>query len=135
MRWSGDIADRLAVRELIEAYGDAVFRRDADAFTATWTEDAVWELMGERREGRDAIRSHWEGLMAGFDFAAMYWTGGGCRIGAAEGDGSWYALEILTAKDGQRMTVSGRYDDRYRKGTDGVWRFAARTYTVLDNRD
>ena len=34
-------ADRLAVRERIEAYADAVFRKDAESWGACWAEDAV----------------------------------------------------------------------------------------------
>ena len=131
MRWSGPLADRIAIRELIEAYGDAVFRRDADAFAETWAEDAEWHIMGETRSGRDAIRTHWATLMEGFAFAAMFWTGGGCRIDWDRGSGSWYALEMLHRKGGEAVLVCGRYEDEYVRDAGGVWRFARRRYTML----
>ena len=46
MAYEGPIEDRLAIRERIEAYSDAVFRHDADAWIANWCEDAVWSLPG-----------------------------------------------------------------------------------------
>ncbi|MFN7174902.1 MAG: nuclear transport factor 2 family protein, partial [Thermaurantiacus tibetensis] len=44
--FTGELADRLAIRERIEAYNDAVFRRDAEDWAACWAEDAVWEVAG-----------------------------------------------------------------------------------------
>jgi hypothetical protein len=41
---TGSVEDRLAIRELLEAYADAVCCVDADAWGATWAEDSVWEL-------------------------------------------------------------------------------------------
>ena len=49
------IKDRLAIQDLVAAYGDAVVRHDGDAWSSLWTKDAVW-LLGETKvEGRDAI--------------------------------------------------------------------------------
>ena len=36
------IEDELALRNLMGRYTDAVNRRDADAWIATWAEDGVW---------------------------------------------------------------------------------------------
>jgi len=44
MSFSGPAEDRLAIRELIEAYADAVTRNDATAWIATWAEDSIWSL-------------------------------------------------------------------------------------------
>jgi uncharacterized protein (TIGR02246 family) len=130
MRWHGPIEDRLAIRELIDAYADAVFRRDATAWGATWAADGVWEVAGERREGRAAIVELWQALMARYPFAAMYSTGGGVRIDGREANGTWYVLELLKQDDGADTMVCGRYDDAY-VCEAGVWRFMRRSYTIL----
>lgn len=130
MRWSGPAEDRLAIRELIDAYSDAVFRRDAAAWGDTWAEDAVWEVAGERREGRAAIVALWQALMANYPFAAMYWSGGGVSVEGVNASGRWYALEILKQADGADAFVCGCYEDEYVR-TDGAWRFARRAYTIL----
>ena len=40
----GAIADRLAIRELIELYSDAVTRRDWNTTGSVFAEDAVWSI-------------------------------------------------------------------------------------------
>ena len=42
MPFTGPAEDRLAIRELVDSYGDAVYRHDAQAWGANWAEDAVW---------------------------------------------------------------------------------------------
>ena len=42
----GPLEDRLAIRELIESYNDAVMRFDGDAWRSNWLEDAIWSLPG-----------------------------------------------------------------------------------------
>ena len=37
MPFTGPAEDRLAIRELIESYADAVIRTDAEAWGATWS--------------------------------------------------------------------------------------------------
>ena len=59
MPFTGPFEDRLAIHELVASYGDAVTRRDADAWIANWSEDCVWKLPAipgmERVEGKAAI--------------------------------------------------------------------------------
>ena len=42
MGFTGPLEDRLAIRELIDDYNDAVARFDAEAWGDTWTDDAEW---------------------------------------------------------------------------------------------
>ena len=52
---SNNVADDLAIRDLVYRYSDAVCRRDQVAWSATWAEDGVWQLPGApRTEGRAA---------------------------------------------------------------------------------
>lgn len=54
----------VAIRELCERYVDAVNRRDAKDWGATWAPDAVWDLGRGPVQGRDQIVAAWEGAMA-----------------------------------------------------------------------
>jgi SnoaL-like protein len=52
MTFAGPFEDRLAIRELLDAYSDAVCSFDADAWGATWAEGGVWEhLQAPRHRG------------------------------------------------------------------------------------
>jgi ketosteroid isomerase-like protein len=132
--FTGSVEDRLAIRERIESYNDAVFRKDADDWAECWAEDAHWQVGEHRAEGRAAIRELWLTLMAGFDAAAMYVAHGAVAVDGDGADTRSYMLEMLKQSDGTQRLVSGRYDDRLRRDADGAWRFVSRTYTVLQAR-
>jgi ketosteroid isomerase-like protein len=62
---SGMLEDDKAIRDLISRYCFLVDRdRDADAFTAMFTEDGVWNSasLGMRVEGRKQLRDFIEGV-------------------------------------------------------------------------
>jgi hypothetical protein len=63
MSFTGPFEARLAIRELLESYADAVTRRDAEAWGATWAEDAEWSLPDYPEigttHGREAIVAMW----------------------------------------------------------------------------
>jgi uncharacterized protein (TIGR02246 family) len=130
MSIDGAADDQIGIRALIDTYADAVFRRDAAAWGATWDQDAEWTLFGMRVRGREAIVAAWEQAMAAFPFAAFF-----CQLGAltVEGDqahGRSYTNEILTTADGGVRRVVGGYQDRFIK-RDGRWLFAARDFSPL----
>lgn len=122
--------DRSAIRALIEHYADAVFRRDADAWAVTWAEDAVWELLGLRIEGRQAIRAAWEQAMQGFAFVGFFVQPGVLTLHGDRATGRVFTNEVLIAADGGRRLSVGRYDDDYVRTGSG-WRFAARRFSIL----
>lgn len=124
------IEDELAIRSLAARYIDAVNRRDAAAWGATWSEQGVWELMGHRAEGRTGIVQFWEAAMANFRFAFMLLGSGTIEFDAAGASGRWYLTEHLVGNDDVTQRVLGMYEDRYvREG--GRWLFAERRYTIL----
>lgn len=126
--------DAFEIRALVERYADAVCRRDAADWGATWAPDATWDL-GPGREvtGREQIVELWTKLMAGFPTAIQIIHSG--VVTSIEGDRAtarWYLSEfILQADDARRMGV-GVYHDEYRKA-DGAWMFARRRYNLLYN--
>lgn len=130
MPFTGSFEDRLAIRELLETYADAVTRRDADAWGATWAEDAEWSLpdypeIGTTK-GRAAIVAMWiEAMKAypGIMFEA--WPG------SIEVDGDSAVMRSYTSEvydqNGVTMRDRGVYEDTCAR-IDGKWHFKSRSF-------
>ena len=135
MAFTGPVEDRLAIRELVAAYGDAVTRNDAGDWGSLWAEDAVWSLLEmpgmERIEGRDAIVAAWIEAMKGFPFQVNIQTPGDTRVTGDTATGHVYTSELVKDTEGRRARWMGLYTDEYvREG--GRWRFRSRSYRILD---
>jgi len=126
----GSAEDRLAIRERIEAYGDAVFRHDAQTWIANWAEDGVWRLPGTEIVGRARIKAAWEQAMATFAQAAFFAVPGSISVSGHTATARVYTQEILIDHAGAARRIVGAYDDTLIRH-DGAWLFASRTYTVL----
>ncbi len=131
MSFDGPLEDRLAIRELVDAYSDAVFRRDAEAWIATWTEDAVWNLMGHDVSGRAAILETWLGAMGTFSFVGFHAFPGAIHVSGETATARVWVSEVLVPAEGGIRRVEGAYDDTLARGADGLWRFARRAYRIL----
>lgn len=128
---SGPIEDRLAIRELIESYNDAVMRFDADAWASNWTEDATWSLPGAGDiTGKANFVPVWQGAMADFSFVGFFASAGPIIVDGNTATGTWYQQEFLHQKDGVKRTITGKYADSYVK-SDGRWFFAKRVYEIM----
>ena len=130
MAFSGPLDDQLAIRALVDSYGDAVFRRDAGDWGANWAADACWFLMGREVVGREAIVGLWSQALAGFAFVAFFSHTGAIAVDGDLASGTVYTHEVLEGADGSISRPVGRYNDRYVR-TDGRWLFAERRYTLL----
>jgi hypothetical protein len=123
---------RDAIEDLVHFYADAVVRRDAAQWSATWAEDAVWELgKGRRVEGRDNIVALWNGAMNGFAAVVQNVVNGTATLDEAAGTGTgrWYIIEHWQRTDDSRGILLAYYDDRYVR-VDGTWLFAGRELVV-----
>ncbi len=130
MPFTGPAEDRLAIRELLETYADAVTRHDAVAWGATWAEDGEWSLpdypeLGTTK-GRQAIVAMWTEAMKsypGIMFEA--WPG------SIEIDGNRATVRSYTAEvyDQGEVTMRDRgvYEDVCVK-VDGRWLFKSRSF-------
>lgn len=127
------VEDDRAIRDLVYRYADAVCRRDQDAWSATWTQDGIWQLpSAPRMEGRDAIVDLWASAMAGLPFVAQTPHYGVLDIDGDKASGRWYLTEHIKFPDGNGVFNVGCYQDKYVK-RDGQWLFAERHYAVLYN--
>lgn len=135
MAYEGPLEDRLAIRERIETYGDAVFRRDAEAWIANWAEDAVWSLPGFEVVGKAAIKRAWIQAMSAFSLAAFFGVPGSIVVRGETATARVHTQEILTDAQGGVRRVVGVYDDELiREG--GEWLFRKRLYQIkLDQKD
>ncbi len=130
MAFEGPFEDQLAIRALNEAYADAVFRRDAEAWGANWAEDSTWHLMGQTFTGRGTIVAVWQSAMADFPFAAFFVQMGRLEIDGDTASGTVYTHENLRTLTGELQRPVGRYTDRYIR-IAGRWLFAERNYDML----
>jgi ketosteroid isomerase-like protein len=124
------IEDEISLRNLMARYVDAVFRHDADAWIATWSEDCRWQLMDAPVEGRDAILALWRQMMAGFEFALLLPSSCLFQIAGERAHGHWYLQEFMRDQSGNASAAISRYDDTYVK-RNGGWLFQTRRYRVI----
>jgi ketosteroid isomerase-like protein len=135
-----EVADRVAIRELVDAYAHCADRRDADGQKSLFTEDTrfVVHMDGQGSEptqvveGREALTPVFQDLNR---YRATMHFNGQSTI-ALDGDratGESYCMahHLSVGEDGKRtlMIAAIRYDDVFVK-QDGAWRFAERRLMV-----
>jgi hypothetical protein len=122
------LEDRIALRELVESYNDAVMRFDAEDWGSHWAEDGVWSPGRAEVSGREAIVTLWTQIMGGIEVEGFFASAGPLTIDGDRATGRWYQQEFLRS-NGIRRAIVGEYDDSYVK-VDGQWRFQRRVYKV-----
>tara|TARA_R110002072_G_scaffold158723_4_gene309803 strand:+ start:47657 stop:48082 length:426 start_codon:yes stop_codon:yes gene_type:complete len=124
--------DEMALRNLMGRYSDAVNRVDADAWIATWAEDAVWNLLGNPVSGKDNILALWKQMMSSFEFALMLPSTCLFEVDGDTASGHWYLTEYTRDPEGAASTVLSRYTDTYTR-EEGQWLFQSRDYSFIYN--
>jgi uncharacterized protein (TIGR02246 family) len=127
---SGAVADRLAIRELIESYNAAVIEKDPAKWIANWAEDGVWNLGGGDIEGKDRILESWLTIMAPYEHASVFAQPVFIQANGEEGTALWHTNERLKLYSGDEMLAVGRYQDRYAR-INGAWKIKQRDYSVV----
>jgi hypothetical protein len=117
MAYNGALEDRIAIRELLETYADAVCRVDANDWGSTWAEDGTWEMPDYpefgKTSGRAKIVETWKAAMAhypGIIFVVRSYTS-----------------EVFNDAKGVPNRHRGRYDDVCVK-RGGKWYFLNRVF-------
>ncbi len=124
------LEDEQALKNLMARYVDAVHRRDADAWAATWDENGSWNLMGSTVTGKSNILLLWQQMMAGFEFALMLPSSCLLTVNSNTASGHWYLQEFTRDKQGNATSIVSRYVDTYSR-CDGQWLYLSRHYTFL----
>jgi len=135
-----EAADRLAIRELVEAYAHCADRRDAKCQMALFTEDTHFVVYMNAKDPTPSQELHSrEALAPVFDdlnkyAATMHFVGQSTilTLTADRATGEAYTLaHHLTVDGGKRrlMVAALRYSDTFAK-TDGAWLFAERRLYV-----
>lgn len=130
MTFTGPFEDRLAIRELLEAYADAVTQRDAEAWGAIWAEDAEWSLpdypeIGTTK-GRGAIVAMWVEAMKAYPGIMFEAWPGSIDIVSDTATMRSYTSEVYD-QDGVTMRDRGVYEDTCVK-IEGRWLFQSRSF-------
>jgi SnoaL-like domain len=132
---SSSLADRFAIRELIDRYCYAVNERDWTVLESCYTEDAVWDVgkpLNFRLEGRKAIvdiastKISEEDYVVQTPHATMIWLDG------PKARAHSTIKEVVRHKDGAGgIQILATYADDLVK-VAGEWRFKVRAYRVTN---
>jgi len=135
-----EAADRLAIRELVEAYAHCADRRDARGQMALFTKDTHFVVYMDAKDPKPSQELHGrEALAPVFDdlnkyAATMHFVGQSTilSLSAERATGQAYTLaHHVTVDDSKRrlMIAALRYDDAFLK-SEGEWLFAERRLYV-----
>ncbi|MCP3986513.1 MAG: nuclear transport factor 2 family protein [bacterium] len=124
------VTDELAIRNLVARYADAVTRDDGDCWTATWTENGSWHILGQMAQGRSELNTLRRNMMSGFESVVQLPSTGQVSVEAETGHGRWTITEHARLAGGGALSTLGIYDDRY-LCEGGVWYFAERRFHAL----
>lgn len=133
---NSQLADRFAIRELIDRYCYAINERDWAVLESCYTEDAVWDVgtpLNYYFEGRQAILAFCRANLPLGDFvwltphATVIWLDGDNKARAHS-----TMMELTRSKGGTAGTQKlATYADNLVK-IDGEWRFKVHTFRVTN---
>ena len=134
-----EAADRLAIREVVDAYARCADRRDADGQKALFTADTrfVVYMAGEGTDptddlhGRESLTPVFENLNA-YEVTTHFNGQSTVELDGNRATGETYCLahHVYSAEgDRKLMVASLRYHDTFVKA-DGTWRFSERRLYV-----
>ena len=130
MPFTGPAEDRLAIRELLDAYADAVTRCDAAAWGATWAQDAEWSLPDYPKigttHGREAIVAMWKEAMKGYPGIMFEAWPGSIEVSGDRAVVRSYTSEVYD-QAGVTKRDRGAYEDVCVR-VGGRWLFASRSF-------
>jgi hypothetical protein len=135
-----ETADRLAIRELIDAYAHCADRRDAKGQMALFTSDTRFLIYLDSRsekptqelQGREQLAPVFENLNT-YDTTTHFNGQSTVAMDGGHASGETYCIaHHVYDVDGQRtlMIASIRYLDQFAKQPDGTWLFAERKLMV-----
>ena len=132
-------ADRVAIRELIDAYARCADRRDAEGQMALFTTDTIFRVFMDSKaaepsyvlQGREALAPVFADLNQ-YEATTHFNGQSTVSLDGSTASGETYCLAHHISATGERRTMmvaSLRYHDRFVK-TGSEWLFAERTLLV-----
>jgi uncharacterized protein (TIGR02246 family) len=133
--YSGPLEDRIAIRELMESYADAVNRHDRELMTSLWAEDGHWDLSHYPDlgivSGRDNVMDLWSSAMPGYPELSFIAMPGMIRVDGDTAEARTYFSEVYTdPESGRDRRARACYNDKLVK-RDGQWRFQERIFGII----
>lgn len=129
-----------AVTQLYGQYADALHRRDAQDWGATWCSDATWVLplvdtpdQPLVLEGREAIVGTWSTVMETIKLVQHLPLAPLVKMDAGVVKARWTVQEKLIMGTGEAHEILGIYDDEHRE-EEGMLRYQKRSFHVLSRR-
>ena len=124
------LEDRAEITQLVARYGPAVDDHEYEDLAALYTHDAIFDSVGGRIVGRQAVIEYYKGR--GQDFKATYHYPHSVEVYLESAD---RARGVVCAHaelsiDGVSHWVALRYHDTYHR-EDGAWRFHERDVKLL----
>ena len=129
-----DLADRLAIDDLLAAYARAITRQRPSEATDLFDQTAILVVTGfGRHQGRDAIIAFLDGLLEAWEGIVHLIHQGSVDATGDQSDDAegWWVITEEGVLRGEGIRYTGVYHDNYRRGADGRWRFASRRYDGL----
>jgi ketosteroid isomerase-like protein len=129
MPFTGPLEERIAIRELYDAYADGACRMDRAAWLAPWADDAVWKTHYFELKGIKAIGEKYDELMAPVTATSFFTQICAIEVAGVTAKARAIAQERL-AMPGGSYRLTGRYEDSLVK-LNGIWRYKHREYHVM----
>ncbi|MGE3621426.1 MAG: nuclear transport factor 2 family protein [Acidimicrobiia bacterium] len=126
-----DVADELAIRDLVARFTDAVNRRATDEFADLFTDDGEWVVPGMPEcRGGAAAGAQLAGMLEAFAFLVQLVHSGRVQVDGDQASARWYITEWAADGEGGGSYFVGTYHDQLVRTGDG-WRFTSRRFDFL----
>ncbi len=119
------LLDEAEIKQLILTFGESLDRRDWEAYANTFTEDGVFEIMGQRRTGRAAIAAGPARDLTVFARTQHFSSNHRVQLAGDTATASHYlyAVHVLDAeRPDEHADVGGQYRCQCVRTAEG-WRF------------
>ena len=130
-----NLADHIAIRDLIARYTDAVNERDENAIASQFTANGVWDMggaavgnMAQYITGARNIAQTIAKLTETTSLSVQMTHSSAIEVEGKGATARTLVNEVVALKGGGGMTILGKYTDSLVLEEDGEWRFSKRVW-------
>jgi SnoaL-like domain len=133
---TGNLADHLAVRDLLDRYSDAINERDWVTLEQLFTAGGIWDLStvdegsSQIFEGNRQVAEGIGGLVEGTQRVLQMNHAPVIQIEGPRATARSTMHEVSWMRDGSGAALFGTYHDDIVREADGEWRFAKRKFLM-----